>query len=67
MLLMGVGQESENPRVAITGKIVEAGAPIQVTTETDVREFRWCGARLRGLPQRQDERPIARLSVSHLA
>jgi len=43
MLLMGVGQESETSRVAITGKIVEVGAPIQVTTETDVREFRWLG------------------------
>ncbi len=43
MLLMGIGQESDNPCVATTGKMVEAGPPIQVTTETDVREFRWLG------------------------
>jgi hypothetical protein len=41
MLLMGAGQESKNPCVAITGKMVEVGTPIQVTTETDVVEFRW--------------------------
>jgi hypothetical protein len=41
MLLMGAGQESKNPCVAITGKMVEVGTPIQVTTETDVVEFQW--------------------------
>ncbi len=43
MLLMSIGQESDNPCVAITGKMVEAGAPIQVTTETNVHEFGWLG------------------------
>jgi hypothetical protein len=41
MLLMGIGQESRTPRVAITGKMVEVSAPIQVTTESDVQEFYW--------------------------
>jgi hypothetical protein len=36
MLLMGIGQESRTPRVAITGKMVEVSAPIQVTTESDL-------------------------------
>jgi hypothetical protein len=41
MLLMGIGQESGTPRVAITSKMVEVSAPIQVTTESDVQEFYW--------------------------
>ncbi|MEN3001183.1 MAG: hypothetical protein ABDI19_04985 [Armatimonadota bacterium] len=41
MLMMSIGQETEVPLVAIKGKIVEVGAPLQLVADTDVKEFHW--------------------------
>ncbi len=41
LVTMSVGQEPTPPTVAIKGKIVEAGAPIQLVAETDVQAFDW--------------------------